>query len=516
MIRVILSTVFPAAVAALIAGSIATAVAQRASEGSRDVAVGDTFTYQGRLETGGVAQTGSYDFQFLLFDTGGIGTGVQQGITVDAPAVDVANGLFTIRLSFPGQFSGSARFIETRVRPAGGGSYAIVGRQELTATPYALYAKSIPLAGSGTATTAARSDHDHFGQDWIGGDPNVPGLSVRNTDTQGTGLYVEGGPKGIWVLSSDPSGFGLDVQAEGSGVRSQASGSYAVWGISSMAGAQGVRGEAPQGNGVVGVTAAKGWAATSGVSTGANCNSGGFETLTDNCIGLYGTALGGSLGMGVVGLGSTTGVFGKAEGTFATGVLGVSSNEEGVGVKGLNRHTNCSPFGFPTFPADGCVGVVGATVSPGGVGVSGVGGKIGVAGAPTGNVVGGVGIYGYTQGANQFAGYFNGGTTQINGTFVNSSDARLKHDIAALDNGLEQILALRPVSFAWNTDEAGAAHHYGFIAQEVQQVIPDLVITGADGEHLAMDSLGLIAVLAKAVQTQQEEIDDLRALIAGK
>jgi hypothetical protein len=41
---------------------------------------------------------------------------------------------------------------------------ALSPRQPLTAAPYALYARSILLAGSGSATTAARSDHRHLGQ----------------------------------------------------------------------------------------------------------------------------------------------------------------------------------------------------------------------------------------------------------------------------------------------------------------------------------------------------------------
>ena len=46
--------------------------------------------------------------------------------------------------------------------------------------------------------------------------------------------------------------------------------------------------------------------------------------------------------------------------------------------------------------------------------------------------------------------------------------------------------------------------------------MPDLVVTGADGDYLAMDSLGLLAVLVGAIQQQQLELDALNALLASR
>ena len=124
---------------------------------------GTSFTYQGRLEDAGSPATGSYDFEFRLFAAAGGGT--QVGVTVARPGVAVAAGLFTAELDFgDGVFTGDALWLEVAVRLAGSGAFTTLSpRQRATGAPYAIHALSIPLAGSGTAATAARSDHDHAG-----------------------------------------------------------------------------------------------------------------------------------------------------------------------------------------------------------------------------------------------------------------------------------------------------------------------------------------------------------------
>jgi hypothetical protein len=61
-------------------------------------AAGTAFTYQGRLRDGGTAVTGTYDFEFKLFDAATDGN--QVGATLTLDDVSVANGLFTVLLDF--------------------------------------------------------------------------------------------------------------------------------------------------------------------------------------------------------------------------------------------------------------------------------------------------------------------------------------------------------------------------------------------------------------------------------
>ena len=91
-------------------------------------------------------------------------------------------------------------------------------------------------------------------------------------------------------------------------------------------------------------------------------------------------------------------------------------------------------------------------------------------------------------------------------TSTNPSDARLKTDIIDLGYGLSAILALRPVSYKWLSDTVNQGTQYGFIAQEVQQVMPELVKefeTTEDGEtvtRLGLEKEGIYVALVKSVQ----------------
>ncbi len=112
-------------------------------------AQGTAFTYQGRLNVGGSPASGRFDLTFSLFNAGSGGT--QIGSTVTNLAVGVTNGLFTTTLDFGSVFSGNATWLQIAVRTNGVGAYtALAPLQQLTPTPYALFAPS-----AGSAATVA-------------------------------------------------------------------------------------------------------------------------------------------------------------------------------------------------------------------------------------------------------------------------------------------------------------------------------------------------------------------------
>ena len=89
-------------------------------------------------------------------------------------------------------------------------------------------------------------------------------------------------------------------------------------------------------------------------------------------------------------------------------------------------------------------------------------------------------------------------------TYGTSSDYRLKHDIQPMTGALAKVAQLNPVTYKWNVDESESQ---GFIAHELQAVIPDAVV----GEKDAVDSEGnpqyqnvdtsfLVATLTAAIQ----------------
>jgi hypothetical protein len=112
-------------------------------------AQGTAFTYQGRLNTAGVAASGSYDLTFTLYATNSGGSAVAGPITNSATAV--SNGLFTVTVDFKTNvFDGSARWLEIGVGTNGGGGFMTLSpRQQLMPTPYAIFANMASnLSGS--------------------------------------------------------------------------------------------------------------------------------------------------------------------------------------------------------------------------------------------------------------------------------------------------------------------------------------------------------------------------------
>lgn len=100
-----------------------------------------SFTYQGQLFKDGVPVNGACDIRFTLYDA--VSDGSQVGPVLTMTVADITGGLFTSNLDFGyNAFNGGRRWLQVEARcPTATGEFVTVGdRQELTATPYALYA----------------------------------------------------------------------------------------------------------------------------------------------------------------------------------------------------------------------------------------------------------------------------------------------------------------------------------------------------------------------------------------
>ena len=61
-------------------------------------------------------------------------------------------------------------------------------------------------------------------------------------------------------------------------------------------------------------------------------------------------------------------------------------------------------------------------------------------------------------------------------SFTGTSDERLKKDIEPLENGTDKVMQLKPCSYKWKTQtDEDTEKHVGFIAQEVEEVLPEVV-----------------------------------------
>ena len=93
------------------------------------------------------------------------------------------------------------------------------------------------------------------------------------------------------------------------------------------------------------------------------------------------------------------------------------------------------------------------------------------------------------------------------------SDIKYKENIKTISNGIDKIEKLNPVEFDWNdksdAHKIGKKEDAGFIAQEVQKVLPNLVNENVDGD-LALNYEGIIPYLVQSIQDLKKEIEILK------
>ncbi|HWV98789.1 MAG TPA: tail fiber domain-containing protein [Candidatus Acidoferrum sp.] len=110
--------------------------------------IGTTFTYQGRLtDTNALGPaTGVYDFRFTIFADPLAGPALGQQLV---PNIGVTNGLFIAPVDLGAAFAGERRWLQIEVEPAGSimGWTLLSPRQEITPTPYAVFAENAASVG---------------------------------------------------------------------------------------------------------------------------------------------------------------------------------------------------------------------------------------------------------------------------------------------------------------------------------------------------------------------------------
>jgi len=104
----------------------------------------------------------------------------------------------------------------------------------------------------------------------------------------------------------------------------------------------------------------------------------------------------------------------------------------------------------------------------------------------------------------------NGGDVYVGNAIVHASDKRLKRDIANISYGLKDILKLRPTEYFWK-GRTQDHKSLGLIAQEVDEVIENVVTYDEKQDKYGVSYTELIPVLIKALQEQQEVINTLQS-----
>ena len=109
------------------------------------------------------------------------------------------------------------------------------------------------------------------------------------------------------------------------------------------------------------------------------------------------------------------------------------------------------------------------------------------------------------------AGASIGGGISAGGDVVafSSSDKRLKDDITLIDEPLSKVMSLDAIEFNWNDNQSTyTGHDIGLVAQQVEEVAPEIVETRKDG-YKAIKYEKVNALLVGAIQEQQKKIEFL-------
>ena len=155
--------------------------------------MGTAFTYQGRMMDANGPADGIHEFQFELYDLPEDGNQVDG--TFALRSVDVIDGYFTVELNFGvDAFDGDARWLQIAVRPTNTADpfTTLIPRQEVTPTPYAMYA----------ANASADSDWMVLGDDMYLIPSGNVGIGTSSPDAR-LSIHMKGNP----ISPSDVGGL---------------------------------------------------------------------------------------------------------------------------------------------------------------------------------------------------------------------------------------------------------------------------------------------------------------------
>jgi hypothetical protein len=98
---------------------------------------------------------------------------------------------------------------------------------------------------------------------------------------------------------------------------------------------------------------------------------------------------------------------------------------------------------------------------------------------------------------------------------INPSDSNLKQNINAITYGLNEVLGMNPITYYWTSNiqgRFGSQREVGLIAQEVAQIVPEIVHANRSG-YLSLDYEKIVPILIKSIQELNEKIKILESKI---
>ncbi|MEQ8771145.1 MAG: tail fiber domain-containing protein [Phycisphaerales bacterium] len=484
----------------ILAAGIAAATAAPASAQTE-------FTYQGVLENNGSPVTGTENIRFRVFDAQSGGNLIAE----TTQNVDVVDGVFTapLNLGTLNTIDPSSAWLEPAVS-LGGGSFDVLGRQKLTAAPFAMNTRGINVSSSGNVgigLDAARAFEVDLG-------PDNGTIGFGN----GFDMLIDGGADGRFDFTNT-FGSGGDTRFLGSGgaanpvMTLQNDGNVGI-GVTDPA----------RPLDVAGPISTQGTVMDGSYFEMSMSNTGGGQLvardLNGNPLNVKLATFGGNVGIGnaqpraALDILSETVPSGIAVNPNSDLIIDSAFGDASITLVG-SKFTEEKTLRFTNEDSETAGAIIVDAFSDSDPDKGSMTFRIGQSVAMNIDDTARVGIgLGFTT--PDFLLEVNGSAGKPGGgSWSNSSDERLKKNITKIDGALDTLLALKGVHFEYKDPEAInelPGVRTGFIAQEVETVIPDWISEGDDG-FKRMTIRGFEALAVESLREQQEQIAALEARI---
>lgn len=438
-------------------------------------------------------------------------------------------------------WNGGPRFLQVDMDPAGGSAYVNLGSQQLLSVPYALYAKSAGNSWSVSGNSGIAANQ------FLGTTDFNPLRFRVNNISAGVIEGIENNTSfGMQSLTSTSGGGGntaIGFMSQNGAVSSSANTSAGSHSL-----AQNATGY---------LNTAIGYNTLQTLVSGGNCTAIGAGAMRYAHNGVSNTSISNT----AVGAGALAGTNSPSANTgkfnTAVGVSALNTNSSGemntsVGVASLNENTTGSyntVMGYGGFPFNSSGSfntVIGAMTNQGSTGgnsntIIGYGAQTILSNLTNATAIGanasvltsnslilgenanvGIGCNApqyklHVVGDIASSGTVRSVNTVVTGAISACSDLRFKKEIAPLEHSLEKILSLNGVNYFWKKEEFPQRHftyerQIGLIAQEIEQIFPELVMTDADG-YRSVDYSRLTPVLIEAIKELKKENDNLKVTL---
>ena len=476
------------------------------------------------------------------------------------------------------------KFIQVEIDPAGGTTYTNLGTTQLLSVPYAMYAPtsgSAPLTLTGNTLSAGGNSVTLPSYAYTAGTGiNISATNVISAQS-GTALWNASQIQGSPVSTNAPSTGQILVWTGVAWVPNTVTSTSTFTGTTNFVAKY--TSTTTMGNSQI-----EDDGTTVGIGGATLSSANKLQVATTNNTAISATSTGAGKAVSGIITGTGGGMAGYFDAGNNGKSLVVPSGRVGIGTTApvttfdlkstrkyaLQAYTDTiygigTTYNYDLFPAavrgefsctgsndgSGVLGVSTKTDATFGVGVTGVGNYIGVLGIGTDS--GFSAIYAHAHSSNygifvqgssgsnaalqtwqsgstyalfsDGTSYFNGSIQGV-GTYSYTSDRKLKKDIQPIGSALSTISRIKPSSYQFRRGEFGSMNlpegkHYGLIAQELQEVLPELVsqqhflprakgrekVTGFD--YLGVNYNELIPILIKGMQEQQAIIEQQQSLL---